>query len=285
MALAADIADRLSPRDFEKLARFIHGYSGIKMPANKLTMLEGRLRHRLREGGFPSFAAYCRYLFDQNGLASESVALIDAVTTNKTDFFREPDHFRMLVDVMVPALLRGRAAGEGPLRVWSAASSTGAEAYTIAMVLADAATRIANLQAEVIATDICTDVLETAIAGIYPEAMIEPVPAVLRQRYLMRGKDRTRRLARIAPQIRAMVRFGRLNLMEAPYRVPRDLDVIFCRNILIYFDKPTQEAVLTQLCAHLRIGGYLILGHSESLAGVSLPVSPVGNTVFQRVGA
>lgn len=283
--MAADIVDRLSPRDFEKLARFIHGYSGIKMPANKLTMLEGRLRHRLREGGFASFASYCAYLFDQNGLTTESVALIDAVTTNKTDFFREPEHFRMLADLMVPSLLDGRAAGEGPLRVWSAASSTGAEAYSIAMVLADAATRIAGLQSEVIATDICTEVLETALAAIYPEPMIEPVPPLLRQRYVLRGKDRTRRLVRIAPQIRAMVRFGRLNLMEAPYRVARELDVIFCRNILIYFDKPTQEAVLGQLCAHLRLGGFLVLGHSESLAGATLPVRPVGATVFQRVGA
>jgi chemotaxis protein methyltransferase CheR len=275
--------DRLSPQDFARLARFIQDYSGIKMPSNKLTMVEGRLRYRLRDGGFPSFKAYCHYLFDQDGLTKESVPLIDAVTTNKTDFFREPEHFRMLAEVMLPSLLA--EPGHGPVRIWSAASSTGAEAYTIAMVLAEVATRVPGLQSEVIATDICTDVLETAVAGIYPEAMIAPVPPLLRQRYLMRGKGPSRGLARIVPRIREMVRFGRLNLMEAPYRVPRELDVIFCRNILIYFDKPTQEAVLGQLCGHLRLGGFLVLGHSESLAGFTLPLTAVGTTVFQRVRA
>jgi chemotaxis protein methyltransferase CheR len=151
------------------------------------------------------------------------------------------------------------------------------------MVAAEFAQRVPGFRASILATDICTQVVETAIAGIYPEEMIGPVPAALRQRYLMRGKNASRALVRVTPALRAMVRFGRLNLMKAPYRVDRGLDVVFCRNILIYFDRPTQGAVLGQLCAHLRPGGYLFLGHSETLSGHDLPVEALGNNLFQRI--
>jgi len=274
--------DRLEPRDFAKLARFIHGYSGIKMPPAKLTMVEGRLRRRVRDGAFESFGAYCRYLFDQGGLDRETVHLIDAVTTNKTEFFREPEHFRLLTERVFPELLES-SRGPRPLRLWSAACSTGAEPYTLAMVAADFAQRVPGVSATILATDICTEVLQTAISGIYPEDMIKPVPPELRQRFLLRSKDRGAGLVRIVPALRAMVRFGRLNLIDAPYRVERDQDVIFCRNILIYFDKPTQELVLRQLCEHLRPGGYLVLGHSETLAGLTLPLQSVGATLFRRL--
>jgi chemotaxis protein methyltransferase CheR len=276
--------DRLTPRDFARLASFIHGYSGIKMPLNKLTMLEGRLRRRLRDGGFGTFGAYCRHLFDEDGLERESVHLIDAVTTNKTEFFREPDHFRLLDQVVLPNLLAGSEVGRpAPIKVWSAASSTGAEPYTIAMVLAEFGLRTPGFRFQVLATDICTEVLEIAVSGIYPETAIEPVPPALRPRHLRRGKGGSNGLVRIAPELRSLVRFGRLNLIETPYRIDRDLDVIFCRNILIYFDKPTQEAVLRQICEHLRPGGYLFLGHSETLAGFALPLRVAGTTLFERI--
>jgi len=169
------------------------------------------------------------------------------------------------------------------LKIWSAACSTGAEPYTLAMVLADLGLRRPELRAMITATDISTEVLRKAVDGIYPEAMLEPVPASLRQRYVLRGKDRSRQLVRVAPELRAMVRFGRLNLMEAPYSVDADQDIIFCRNILIYFDLPTQEAVLQRLVEHLAPGGYLFLGHSETLTSFHLPLHPVEPTVFQRI--
>jgi chemotaxis protein methyltransferase CheR len=274
---------RLQLRDFEKLAKFIYGYSGIKMPPNKLTMLEGRLRRRVRDGGFATFRAYCQYLFDENGLENELVPLIDAVTTNKTEFFREPEHFRLLVDVVLPSVLASRPGSRAPVKLWSAACSIGAEPYTLAMVLAEFAQRVSGFRAEVLATDISTEVLQTAITGIYPAAAIEPVPLALRQRYLLRGKGAASDRVRIAPALRSLVRFGRLNLIERPYRIARDVDAIFCRNILIYFDKPTQEAVLRELCEHLRPGGYLFLGHSETLAGFTLPLRIAGTTLFQRI--
>ena len=280
----SDRMDRLSQRDFQRLSRFIEGYSGIKMPPSKTTMIEGRLRRRLRATGMTNLKEYCAFLFDRNGLESETIHLIDVMTTNKTEFFREPDHFRFLTEQAVPRLLSGTHRGNGaPLKVWSAACSIGAEPYTLAMVLAELGQQPAGPRFGILATDLSTEVLATAAAGIYPEAMIAPVPPEMRRRYLLRSKDRARRQVRIVPELRAAVRFGRVNLMELPYQVDREMDIIFCRNILIYFDKETQQSVLRHLTEHLRPGGFLFLGHSETLAGFELPVEPVGPTVFRRV--
>ncbi|MBV8650430.1 MAG: protein-glutamate O-methyltransferase [Alphaproteobacteria bacterium] len=281
--MVSDGLDHLSGRDFQRLARFIQDYSGIKMPVTKKTMVEGRLRKRVGAGGFASFNEYCRHLFDDGGMDAECLALIDAVTTNKTEFFREPEHFRILAERAVPSLLAERRAGASPLiKVWSTASSIGAEPYTLAMVLADESRRGTKFRFSILGTDISTRVLKTASSGIYPEEMIAPVPMDLRKRYLLRSKNDSRGLVRIVPELRRMVQFGRLNLMDESYPVDRGLDVIFCRNLLIYFDKPTQQAVLTRLCDHLRPGGYLFLGHSETLAGFGLPLQSIGTTVFRR---
>ena len=278
MSLAS--LDHLSSRDFSRLAQFIQDYAGIKMPPTKKTMVEGRLRRRAAANGFATLTEYCRHLFDHDGMDAESIHLIDAVTTNKTEFFREPDHFRVLADVVVPELLAKRRRRE--FKVWSAASSIGAEPYTLAMVLADLQSNLGAFAFSVIATDISTRVLEIAVRGVFAEQMIAPVPMEMRKRYLLRSKDPAQALVRIAPELRRHVQFGRLNLMDSSYPLDRDMDVVFCRNILIYFDKPTQQAVLERLCDHLRPGGYLFLGHSESLAGLGLPLKPAGTTVFRR---
>ncbi len=275
--------DRLSQRNFQRLATFIEGYSGIKMPSTKVTMVEGRLRRRLRATGIADLKQYCDFLFEKDGLASEAIHLIDAMTTNKTEFFREPDHFRFLADHVVPRLMSTARGGAGPsLKIWSAACSTGAEPYTLAMVLADLSQQISGPRYAITATDISTEVLDVAVSGIYPEAMVAPVPSEIRRRYVLRSKDRSRGLVRIVPDLRSTVRFARLNLMDATWPVEREMDIIFCRNILIYFDKETQQAVLQHLTDHLRVGGFLFLGHSETLAGFQLPVEPVGPTVFLR---
>ena len=275
--------DHLSQRNFQRLASFIEDYSGIKMPPSKTTMIEGRLRRRLRATGIADLKQYCDYLFERDGLATEAIHLIDVMTTNKTEFFREPDHFRFLVEHAVPHLMSGARGGAGaPLKVWSAACSIGAEPYTLAMVLADLGQQTAISRYGITATDISTEVLAAAVIGIYPEAMVEPVPPEFRRRYVLRSKDRSLRQVRIVPELRAAVRFARINLMEAPYQVDREMDIIFCRNILIYFDKATQQSVLQNLTDHLRVGGFLVLGHSETLSGFQLPLEPVGPTVFRR---
>lgn len=271
--------DQLSSKNFKRLAELIHGYSGIKMPANKRTMLEGRLRRRMRATQIGSLNDYCRYLFEEDGLEAEIVHLIDAVTTNKTEFFREPAHFQFLRNKALPALAKG---GARTIKAWSAACSTGAEPYTLAMVLEEHRRANRRQDYSILCTDLCTQVLGQAVSGIFPEAMIEPVEMELRQRYVMRAKEAGRHEVRIVPELRAKLAFARLNLMDDAYPVDRDMDIVFCRNILIYFDKPTQSKVLSQLCQHLRPGGYLFLGHSESIVGIDLPVRQIANTVFQR---
>jgi chemotaxis protein methyltransferase CheR len=275
--------DQLSQRDFNRLAGFIQDYSGIRMPPNKVTLVEGRLRRRVRALGMPSLARYCRHLFDEGGMQAEAVHLIDAVTTNKTDFFREPEHFRVLRDVALPQLLSERRAnGPTTIKLWSAACSTGAECYTLAMVFAEFAQQRGGLSASILGTDISTEVLQVAVHATYPEAAIAPVPMELRRRYLLRSRDGSRGLVRIVPALRHMTHFARLNLMETEYPFDTDYDVVFCRNILIYFEPPVQQEVLLRLCRHLRPGGFLFLGHTESLAGFQLPLQGVASTVFRR---
>lgn len=276
--------DQLSVRDFRRLASVIEDYCGIRMPQSKKTMVEGRLRRRVRALGMESLRDYCRILFDEGRLDQEMVNLIDAVTTNKTDFFREVVHFSYLVNVALPDLLTRtpRAGIDRPLKIWSAACSVGAEPYTLAMVLDDFGQKVRGFHFSVLATDICTEVLDTALDAVYPREMVEPVPPAMRKRYLLRSRDRARPVVRVASEIRTKVHFARLNLMDDRYPVPDDMDIVFCRNILIYFDKPTQEAVVRRLAGHLRPGGYFFVGHTESVAGFSLPLKPVATAVFQK---
>ncbi|MDR3440642.1 CheR family methyltransferase [Telmatospirillum sp.] len=278
-----DAHDRLSTQQFHRLAKAIEGYSGIKMPPAKKVMVEGRLRRRVSKLGLASLNAYCDHLFAQGDLNNEFIHLIDAVTTNKTEFFREPQHFRFLTEQGLPTLLaKSGAGGRRTLKAWSAACSTGAEPYTMAMVLQEFGQTQRGYRYSVLATDICTEVLEKGLLGIYPEEMSAPVSEELLRRYFMRSRDRARQEVRVAPEIRTQVRFARLNLMDESYDVDMGMDIIFCRNILIYFDKPTQEQVLKRLCQHLHPGGYLIIGHSEATAGFSLPLRSVAPTVFMR---
>jgi chemotaxis protein methyltransferase CheR len=278
-ALDPSDADLLSDRDFNRLADLIHRHSGIKMPPSKRTMLEGRLRRRVRLVGVSTLDAYCRYLFDEDGLQSELVPLLDAVTTNKTDFFRERMHFDFVRSNILPDFTE---SGRREFKAWSAACSIGAEPYSLAMVLEENRRLHPRQDYSILCTDLSTEVLAQALAGRYPEAMVEPVDPELRHRYVLRGRGAQGDQVRMAPGLRAKLRFARLNLMDDVYPVDRDMDVIFCRNILIYFDKETQGHVLGRLCDHLRPGGYLFIGHSETIVGLNLPVSQVANTVFQR---
>ncbi len=277
--------DQLSERRYRQIATVIEQNVGIKLPPSKRTMVEGRLRKRVRTLGLSGVDEYCKTLFDEGQLEAEYTHLVDMVTTNKTDFFREPDHFDFLRNEAVPRLL-GEGAGKRDrrLKVWSSACSNGAEPYTIAMVLEDMAQQSAGgLRYSILGTDICTEVLEHAVTAVYADEMMAPVPAEMRRRYTMSPRNKALRQVRIAPELRARVRFHHLNLMDATYPFDRDVDIIFCRNVLIYFDRPTQHEVLTRLSSHLRSGGYLILGHSESAAGSNLVgLRQVMTTIWQR---
>ena len=278
-AVSVNFEDSLSSRDFRQLASFIYDYCGIKMPEAKRSMLEGRLRKRLRATGFSTFGAYCDYLFRQDGLKDEVIYLIDVVTTNKTDFFREPNHFDYLEKTVLPSLAKN---GIRQPRAWSAACSTGAEPYTMAMIMAEAVEKGVISDFNILATDLSTDVLQKAHSGIYNRDLLEPVPTAMQRKYVMQARDKYRSDVRIAPKLRSKVGFARMNLMNPSYDIGAPVHMIFCRNVLIYFDKKTQTHVLTELCKCLAPGGYLMIGHSESVTGINLPVKQVANTVFLK---
>jgi chemotaxis protein methyltransferase CheR len=274
----------ISDKDFQLLSGFIYSAVGIKMPPAKRTMLEGRLRKRLRALGMSSFRHYCDYLFKQGGIESERVQMIDAVTTNKTDFFREPAHFDYLCSNVLPELVNTYGLGlRSKLRVWSAGCSTGEEPYTLAMVLSEFASGCPGFRFSILATDICTQVLEKAKLGIYDHDRVHPIPMELRKKYLLKSKDKSKDLVRVAPELRSFVTFRRLNLMDDDFGMRESMTLIFCRNVIIYFDKPTQASVLRGLCRHLMPGGYLFTGHSETLQGIELPLANAATTIYRRI--
>lgn len=273
-------ASTLTPDQFADFSAIIGDHLGIKMPASKQTMLQSRLHRRLRELGLDSIAEYHeRFFHDDAHRATELEHLLNLATTNKTDFFREPDHFDHLLQSVLPAWLHRPT---GPVfRLWCAGCSTGEEAYTLAMLLLEqqAAHRF---DFSIRATDVCTRVLDTAMRAIYPEPHATPIPPALRAKYLLRSRDRSEPIVRVAPAVRAKVRFGHLNFLAPAYGLPEPLDVIFFRNVMIYFDRPTQQQVVGRMCAHLRLGGALFIAHSETLQGLGLPLRTVGPSVYRH---
>ncbi len=282
---ASTFKSTLSDRDFQRLSTFIHTECGIKMPPSKKTMLESRLQKRLRSLGIKSFPQYCDYLFSQDGMENEFVHMIDVVTTNKTDFYREPRHFDYLVQDALPELMAKHGAGiRRNLMIWSAGCSTGEEPYTLAMVLNEFAQRCPGFKFRftILATDISTKVLEKAKKAIYEHDRIAPVPPDQKKKYLLKSRDNKRGLVRIVPELREAVKFRRLNFLEGSFGMREPMDVIFCRNVIIYFDRPTQETLLNRFYDHLCPGGYMFLGHSETLHGLNVPLVQVSPTVYRK---
>ncbi|MDQ7834538.1 MAG: protein-glutamate O-methyltransferase [Humidesulfovibrio sp.] len=272
---------RMNDRIFDRFSEFIKTELGIKMPASKKTLLEARLQKRLRELCMNSHDEYCEYLFSASGMEEELSKLVDVVTTNTTDFFREPKHFELLSRSILPEFY-SRRGGARNVNIWSAGCSSGEEPYTLGIVLSEFARQNPGFTFSILATDISTKVLRMAVSAVYPEAKIHPIPMELRKRYLLRSKDRTKKVVRIAPEVRSHVRFRRLNFMEE-FNFDGKLDIIFCRNVVIYFDRQTQEKLFSRFCRKLSPGGYLFIGHSESLAGMDLPLEPVAPTVYRRI--
>ena len=278
----SDAALHLSDRNFRTIAELIERQVGIKMPAGKRLMLEGRLHKRVRALQHPGLKHYLDYLFEKGQFDNELTHLIDVVTTNKTDFFREPQHFDFVRNVAIPELLKQRGRETQGLKVWSAACSTGMEAYTTAMVLDDMVRTGLRFKYRILGTDISTSVLREARLGIYSRDAIAPVRDSFIKRYFLTSRDETRGEVRVVPELRRLTHFMRMNLMDASYPVDRDVDIIFCRNVLIYFERETQRKVIEQLCGHLRPGGYLFVGHSESMIHSAVPsLKQVQPTIFR----
>lgn len=273
----------LSDREFLRFSAFVYDQTGIKMPPVKKTMLEARLQKRLKANSIDSFEEYSDFVFSKEGRATELIHLIDVVTTNKTDFFREPAHFEYMVKTAIPNILERREDfRREPLRIWSAGCSTGEEPYTLAMVMSEFASCRPDLRVEIMASDISTRVLQTAHTGIYPEERTDTIPLNLKKKYLTRSREKSRSLVRICPQLRSMVSFKRINFMDNDLGIVEKMDIIFCRNVVIYFDKQTQQALMQKFYRQLRAGGYLFIGHSETLNGLDVEFKAVASTVYRK---
>jgi chemotaxis protein methyltransferase CheR len=271
----------MTDKDFKRLSDFIHVEVGIKLPPSKKVMVEARLQKRLRLLDMPHYRAYLEYLFSPDGLDSEIVHLIDVITTNTTEFFREPRHFEIMTQDTLPAWREANGVVR-PFRLWSAGCSTGEEPYTLCIVLSEFAQRAPGFRFSITATDISTRVLALAQNGVYPEERVAKMPLDLKRRYFLRSKDRAKKLVRLVPEVRGRIDFRRLNFME-PFSFPEHMDTIFCRNVMIYFDRVTQEQLLQKFCTQLRTGGFLFIGHSESLTGMDLPLRQHAPTVYKKI--
>lgn len=272
---------KLSDDDFKRLSDFIYSHYGIKMPPVKKIMLQSRLQKRLRELNITTFKDYVEFVFSPEGQDNEVIHMIDVVSTNKTDFFREPVHFEYLTDVVIPAYAASNP--RMPLTIWSAGCSSGEEPYTIAITIEEAKQKYPNIDYTILGTDISTRILKSAHEAIYKENRVEGIPISILKKYFLRSKDRSNPTVRVIPELHRKVSFGRLNFMDNYYQVQENFDVIFCRNVLIYFDRETQEKVISKLCSKLKPGGHFFLGHSESITGMHLPLKQIKPTIFSKI--
>jgi chemotaxis protein methyltransferase CheR len=215
-------------------------------------------------------------------MEEELVHLINVITTNKTDFFRESAHFHYLVRKALPEMLR-QSSGRRTIMVWSAGCSSGEEPYTLAMVLKEFVAERRGIDFLILATDISTNVLEKAKLAVYDEERIGPIPDELRKKYLLKNKDAVNRAYRVVPELRERTRFRRLNFMDSDFGFRETMDIIFCRNVIIYFDKQTQERLLNRFCGYLSLDGYLFMGHSETLLGMDVPLVQVAPTIYRKL--
>lgn len=273
----------LTDKEFETISRFMESNVGIKMPASKRIMVQSRLMSRLRKLGYTDFSQYLNYVFNQDRSGEELIFMIDSLTTNKTEFFREADHFAYLTGTVLPNKI---AEGVRSLKIWSAGCSSGEEPYTLSIVMSEFMRQNPGKISDfaILATDISTKVLDQACNAVYPEEEIAGMSNDIKERYFLKSKDPAAKQVRVKQQLRSRVHFKRLNFMDQSYPIRDTFNIIFCRNVLIYFDKPTQETIIRKFTQHLEPGGYLFLGHSETIFAMNLPLKTVAPTVYQKTG-
>jgi chemotaxis protein methyltransferase CheR len=270
----------LTDTQFHKIANYIESNVGIKMPATKQIMVQSRLIPRLKALNFDNFNDYINYVFSADN--NELLLMISAITTNLTQFFRESQHFDFLAQHALPSL---HSSGIQQPEIWSAGCSSGEEAYTLSVVMQEyQRTHSGHFSGfSILATDISSKVLDKAVTAIYPEDSIAALPFELKHRYFLKSKNQENPCIRVNADTRNTVSFARLNFMDDDYTIAKSKHIIFCRNVIIYFDKKTQEAVVRKLVHHLSPGGFLFLGHSETILGMNLPLKNIAPTVFCKI--
>jgi len=266
----------LTDKEFDQFKTLIYQHVGITLDAPKKTLLVSRLGKRLRELELSSYQAYFDRVSGKGG-EEELTRLVDLISTNKTDFFREPVHFDFLREHVLPQVQTSRT-----LRIWSSASSSGEEPYTIAMTLCDALPDYSRWNLKILASDISTRVLAKAASGVYEEERVSQLPQDVVRRHFLRGKGEQVGKLKVRPNLAEMIAFRRINLMDPTFPIRTPLDVIFCRNVMIYFDRPTQATLMGKFFRYLRPGGYLFIGHSESLQWIEHQFTYVKPTIYQK---
>lgn len=278
-------AHAISDEEFSLIQKLIKDQTGIALSEHKRSLVASRLGKRLRALELPSLRTYYDYLTGPDG-ASELENFVNAMTTNKTDFYRERAHFDFLErEVLPPLKARATQTGERRIRIWSAGCSTGEEPYTLSLTLCEALGRMLAWDVRILASDIDTDVLNQASEGIYPQERASDIPAALLQRYFLRGTGSMAGRVKVGREIRSLVTFRRINLLEDPWPIQTRFDCIFCRNVIIYFDRPTQCRLMSRFAAQLKDEGFLFLGHSESLHGVCDQFAFLRNTIYRKLPA
>ena len=266
----------ITAEEFQRFRALIYHESGISLGEQKKSLLASRLSKRMRDLDLATFSEYyAKVAEDQT--REEFTRMLDLISTNKTDFFREPKHFDFLRERIIPKLIRIKN-----IRIWSSACSTGEEPYTIAMTLFDYVQNPSQWDFKILASDLSTRVLAKATAGIYGEDRFRDVPPDVMKRHFLRGRGEQTGVFKVKPHLAGAITFRRLNLMDDRFPIKNPLDLIFCRNVMIYFDRPTQEKLVNKFHHYLKPGGYLFIGHSESLQWVRHPFKTIVPTIYQK---
>ena len=268
----------ISVEEFQQFRTLIYDESGISLNDQKQGLVASRLSKRLRELKLSTFSDYYKHVMSDVS-REEFTRMLDLISTNKTDFFREPKHFQFLRDEILP-----QRSSEKTIRIWSSACSTGEEPYTIAMTVYDGVSNPDQWTCKILASDLSTRVLATAAAGVYDAERVQDVPPETVRRHFLRGRGTNDSKLKVKPHLSAMIQFRRLNLMDDQFPIKTPLDLIFCRNVMIYFDRPTQETLVNKFYRYLKPGGYLFIGHSESLQWVAHPFATVAPTIYRKEG-
>lgn len=273
----------LTREDYNLFRRLVYAKSGINLGEQKMQLVRARLGKRVRSGNFKSFREYYKHVeSDQTG--EELCQLLDAISTNTTHLFREKRHFDLLKELVTQWAddAKWRSAANGTLRIWSAGCSSGEEPHSIAMTVHDALSRTRGIDIKILATDLSTQVLSKAQLGLYDPHRVGTVPAEYRQRYFTKIQQDGRPALQVIPELRKLIKFARFNLMSDRFPFKHGFHIIFCRNVMIYFDRETQERLVAKYAGQLQKGGYLMIGHSESLNGIEHPLTYVEPTVYRR---
>ncbi len=266
-------------RDFLRVAKYVEKNYGLKIPDYKKYLIQSRLLKRINSLGMSSFSEYIKYLFDPQN-SDEIQNMIDVVTTHKTDFFREKDHFEFINKYILPQ----HSQESNNIKIWSAGASTGEEAYTLAIVISEFNRKHNNkLDFEIYGSDVSLTSIKDAARGVYPLHKISVIPMDIVKRYFLKNKNPQKKLVKVSSQLQKNVHFFKLNFFDKNYNLDHMFDIIMCRNTLIYFERETQKMVLNKLLKYLKKDGFLIIGHSESIFSMNLPVKLVKTTIFKKI--